>query len=62
MIEAEELSPEKKLEWIDGLRRAQAVRILFDVATIEELDETLKSAIEIALVQTSKSQEFCVDQ
>jgi hypothetical protein len=57
------LSHEKKVEWIDGLRRAGAVRLLYSLAALNREDSILGQAAAIALARCSAGEEFweCLD-
>ncbi len=48
----------KRREWIDGLRRAQAVATLFDLDGLPGLDPTLRQAVLVALARCSQLDEF----
>ena len=53
-----ELVEAKKLEWIDGLRRAGGVQPLLELLTRREIAPALHDAVAIALVRLSSSEEF----
>ncbi len=53
-----ELSVPKRCEWIDGLRRAQAVATLFDLDGLPWLEPALHQAVLVALARCSQLDEF----
>lgn len=53
-----QLDESKKLEWIDGLRRAGAVKSLLELTTRPEIGPVFSDASAVALVRLSKSDEF----
>lgn len=59
-----QLTLEKKVEWIDGLRRAGAVKTLYGILITAEIEPRLQSAVAVALARCSQSKEFweCMDQ
>lgn len=58
VLGADNLGEDKKLEWIDGLRRARAVGLLLDLFTQSWLTTCLRHACVVALVRLSGTDEF----
>lgn len=60
----QELSLNKKLEWIEGLRDAGAVRTLYTIATLKQEEAQLGRAAAVALARSSQSNEFweCLEE
>jgi hypothetical protein len=52
------LAREKKLEWVEGLRRAGGVLPLMRLLTQRHIDPTISSASALSLLRLSKSQAF----
>lgn len=58
------LSLGKKLEWIEGIRDAGAIRTLYMVATMKQEEPQLGRAAAVALARSSQSHEFweCLEE